>query len=571
MAFTQWALGYTDVAGVDGYNAFAKKYGAVGDGAHDDTAALQDSANDAIAVNGGIWFLPPPPIYYKTTSTITLQSQGSNGYIFGLCPGGGFAPINYQGPSGTSAIVVDSIQWSKFYGLSVTLGGTFAANQVAFDFRFIVGDNIPSLKLEKCNVQLQGTGGSHVGFRLGQNGGPSNMPFAVFDQCTVTGEGNSQGSIGFQIGGSEVLATTLLGCTVSNVGQMFLSGAISSYLPNGCGANDTTLTVFDTFLFPNSGTVLLGGQEQIIYTGKTVGTLPGTPGTLTGVTRGANGTQAQAWAAGVSATQYVPGQGAYPGADDWQWIGGGGGGNARDFQSGGKFHISDVRMENGQHFLMTNGFNQTYSGASLATLTNVTLASYTQPSDGFGVISLSQNDRLIATRLKVYGNTQLFNGGFIVNYNSSQNNGSVRLEDFMIVGSYPLWTIKNNWPVHAHGTLLNLDGSTNRRIYVDFEPPTTLTDAATVTVDLSFGTEYVLLMTGAVGANRAVAFSNASPGMEFQLYFQQPATGGPCSVNSWPGGISWKGGSPPTFSTAANAIDKITFTVLGSGSYFGSY
>lgn len=577
MAFTQWVQSpiYTDVAGVDGFNAFQKKYGAVGDGSHDDTTALQNSANDAIAANGGIWFIPPPPKYYKTTSTITVQAQGGNGGLFALCPGGGFTPINYQGPSGTAAFVIDgSIGWGcKFYGLSVNLGGTGAANQIAFDFQFNGGDNIPSLKMERCNVGVQGSGGYHVGFRLGQApDGGSNISNTIFDQCSITGEGSQHGSIGWQLGGSQAKSCLFLNCNANSLGQMFLAEPITSYLAAPCLATDTTLMVFDTFLFPNSGTISLGGSEQVTYTGKTLGSLPGTPGTLTGCTRGTNGTVAQAWANGISVSQYVPGQGVYTGVDDWVWIGGGASGCARDFCGSGKVEISNFRGENGQHFYMSSYMGGTYSGASAILLKSITLSSYTEPADGYGVISLSNNDRVKVQGLKADGVSTLFDSGFLTNKSTNQANGSVWLEDFYIPASYPFWNLINNWPIHAHGTLLNTGGSALRRVYVDIEPPITLTDAATVTVDFSSGTEQYLLFTAAQGLNRAVAFINASAGMKIDVYFQQPAAGGgPSGVNSWSSGITWKGGSPPTFSTAANAIDKITFTVLGAGSYFGSY
>ncbi len=66
-------------------------------------------------------------------------------------------------------------------------------------------------------------------------------------------------------------------------------------LASAIGAGDTSLTLTDAGAFPTSGTILID-QEQISYTGKS-------GNTLTGLTRGVNGTTAAAHNAGTAVTQ----------------------------------------------------------------------------------------------------------------------------------------------------------------------------------------------------------------------------------------------------------------------------
>jgi hypothetical protein len=51
---------------------------------------------------------------------------------------------------------------------------------------------------------------------------------------------------------------------------------------------------------------------------------------------------------------------------------------------------------------------------------------------------------------------------------------------------------------------------------------------------------------------------------EVFLELQQPAAGGPFVVVAWPGNIDWTNNTPPTLSTAADAIDIIRFLSDGA-------
>jgi len=93
-------------------------------------------------------------------------------------------------------------------------------------------------------------------------------------------------------------------------------------------------------------------------------------------------------------------------------------------------------------------------------------------------------------------------------------------------------------------------------------PVSSLTDAATVTVDASLGTLRTLLTTSGVGASRTMGVpSNPVDGQPLLFEVKQAASGGPYTVtwSSAAGGYSFGAGAAPTLSTAANATDFVSF------------
>ena len=99
---------------------------------------------------------------------------------------------------------------------------------------------------------------------------------------------------------------------------------------------------------------------------------------------------------------------------------------------------------------------------------------------------------------------------------------------------------------------------TTKSIY-DAAAPVALTDAATVAVDLATGINFTLTL----GGNRTLgAPSNAKPGASGVIIVKQDATGSRTLAYN----TAWKffGGSP-TLSTAANAVDMISYFVETSG------
>ena len=64
------------------------------------------------------------------------------------------------------------------------------------------------------------------------------------------------------------------------------------------------------------------------------------------------------------------------------------------------------------------------------------------------------------------------------------------------------------------------------RQYVDYPPPVSLTDAATIATDCSLGRKFRVLLTSGVGATRVLgAPTNMNDGQTFLYEFIQSATG----------------------------------------------
>lgn len=91
-----------------------------------------------------------------------------------------------------------------------------------------------------------------------------------------------------------------------------------------------------------------------------------------------------------------------------------------------------------------------------------------------------------------------------------------------------------------------------------------LTDGATISVDLSAGNVFEVTL----GGNRTIDFVNAIPGEHFTMIIKQDATGS--RTLTWDSANDWAGGTAPTLSTGANAVDVLTFMVDSSGNIHGT-
>lgn len=85
----------------------------------------------------------------------------------------------------------------------------------------------------------------------------------------------------------------------------------------------------------------------------------------------------------------------------------------------------------------------------------------------------------------------------------------------------------------------------------------TLTQAATIAVDMSLGINFTTTMTGARGLG---APSNAKPGQSGVIEIIQDATGG--RTLSYDAVWKFSGGTDPVLTTAANAKDYLSYTVI---------
>jgi hypothetical protein len=90
-----------------------------------------------------------------------------------------------------------------------------------------------------------------------------------------------------------------------------------------------------------------------------------------------------------------------------------------------------------------------------------------------------------------------------------------------------------------------------------------LSDGATIAIDWDNGaTQYVTL--GATG--RTVTFANPREGEVYRFIIIQDGTGSR-TITTWPT-VKWLGGTAPTLSTAASAIDIVTLLYCNS-TYYG--
>lgn len=91
--------------------------------------------------------------------------------------------------------------------------------------------------------------------------------------------------------------------------------------------------------------------------------------------------------------------------------------------------------------------------------------------------------------------------------------------------------------------------------------------AGTKNIDWTTGNNHLLTLTG----NPTLTFTTP-PGTtgttHLTLRLVQDATGG--RTITWPATVKWIGSSAPTLSTAANAVDIVTFYFNGTN-YYGSY
>jgi len=88
-----------------------------------------------------------------------------------------------------------------------------------------------------------------------------------------------------------------------------------------------------------------------------------------------------------------------------------------------------------------------------------------------------------------------------------------------------------------------------------------LTDAATINIDLSTGNNYSVTL----GGNRTLANpTNLTPGQTGSIFISQDATGS--RTLAWGSYWDFAGGTAPTLTTAANAVDRVDFIVRSSTS-----
>ena len=91
---------------------------------------------------------------------------------------------------------------------------------------------------------------------------------------------------------------------------------------------------------------------------------------------------------------------------------------------------------------------------------------------------------------------------------------------------------------------------------------TTLTDGATITPNLADSNNYVITLAG----NRTIANpTNIVAGQSGSIFILQDGTGSR-GIATWGSYWDFQGGTPPTLSSGANAVDRIDYVVRSSTS-----
>ena len=119
------------------------------------------------------------------------------------------------------------------------------------------------------------------------------------------------------------------------------------------------------------------------------------------------------------------------------------------------------------------------------------------------------------------------------------------------------------------GVMLRIKGNSQIDGQV-YAPYNTLTDGATITPDFNDSNNMVVTLAG----NRTMANpSNLKDGASYTIIVKQDATGGRV-ITSFGTAYKWAGGTAPTLSTTANAVDILTFISDGTnlyGSFVGDF
>lgn len=166
-------------------------------------------------------------------------------------------------------------------------------------------------------------------------------------------------------------------------------------------------------------------------------------------------------------------------------------------------------------------------------------------------------------------NLSSLDADFLTVYNAVNGigNGSVSLSNVSITGGSITGA-----SVNANVTLTSVDVafgnianfSSNTAMYATGKAYSTLhalTDASSITVDLSVGNNFYVTL----GGNRILSNpTNATAGQSGIVYISQDSTGS----RTLSYGSNWRfpGNTAPTLTTTANAVDVIVYTVFNSSS-----
>lgn len=218
------------------------KYGALGDGVHDDTQAFQMAINDCIAASGKL-VIPPTALYkhYRITKTLIVVPNIRKELQIDLeCLGVPRDCIRYFGPKNTPCFRVSGLRCSKWTGLKIKLADTEGQVGVELDCVNDFG-SLSYVSFENCHIAL-GKGKNQKGWKIGEvsaaGGDISNLQW---NNCTVYG-GNSPvipSQVAWHVRGGNTLNNTMVNCFSAFVGVFYSNegGGNGSISFIGCGGS----------------------------------------------------------------------------------------------------------------------------------------------------------------------------------------------------------------------------------------------------------------------------------------------------------------------------------------------
>ena len=492
---------------VEAFNVQSARYGAKGDGVTDDTAAIQNAFNDALAVGGQVFF-PPPAGTYLITGTISVGGSAgrqqtvsarappsSNNHTSGL--------ITYNGPSNAAVFALLGVTDWQFENIGVTLANGLS-NVVVWDQQYTTQyPNSGLSKFTNCNT-IFGNQTNCTWCRLGQStGGQSNGYQIKFRDCLAQSQNAASGNIAVQIGGSQNYSPSFLDCTFicdCNI----LCGPIASYLTSGVTSGVTTaVPVADTLLFPPSGTLSIGGVTGA-YTSKSAVSGPGNLNLSAAFTGTFGG--------GAQVSFIPPGMtSVYPGNCSFRFthgqLSGVGWGYDVAVNTGGYFVLDTMQCQvtptaSPRRFVQVG--QGAFSSPVHATVKNVTIKNYLAPTiDNQGLIWLHTNTTFDLEGCTFSNPSAAWSNASnspIVSNNGGGAFGSINIKNCDAFATFPF--VVNNasgvgWPVkYQHVQLTNSAGSPTSALNND----PNLYRAVTTAYTLTTGNDHTLDCNATGGA-----------------------------------------------------------------------
>jgi hypothetical protein len=262
-----------------------RNYGALGNGSHDDTSAIQAAANALSAQGGGCLYFPAASGDYKTTGTITLSSYGDGLHVMG---------------DGYGSRIKATGNYDTFY--------VAAGNGVAFSYMYLDSS----------------VGSNHTDF--GSVSRTDSGCVTTSTSTTVTDSHVKTADVGRSVTGSGIPASTTIVSVVASTSFVMSQAATASAT--------VSLTVTDISCVTTSGSaVVLDSAIGTVDVGKTV-TGAGIPGgtTILSVVAGTSFTMSANATATASNVQLT--------------IAGSTAGSAINFQTGGTVRMNNMWLYN---------------------------------------------------------------------------------------------------------------------------------------------------------------------------------------------------------------------------------